>query len=166
VQIRNPGGLPVTMTGWTLRDITNHVYTFPPFTLAAGASVRVWTNSGKDTSTNLYWGSSAAIWNNTGDTAYLRNAQGTLIDEYTYVGQPYPAPGVREYQTLNHDGRGAHTPAMGKRNAPTIMIGGCAVGGGSLSLKRWSGVYALPITTLGVGYRAVWLMLGGQPFTL
>jgi hypothetical protein len=84
VQIQNPGGLPVTMTGWTLRDIANHVYTFPSFTLAAGASIRVWTNSGTDNSANLYWGSGTAIWNNDGDTAYLRNAQGTLIDQYSY----------------------------------------------------------------------------------
>jgi hypothetical protein len=26
----------------------------------------------------------AAIWNNTGDCAYLRNSSGTLVDEYCY----------------------------------------------------------------------------------
>ena len=29
---------------------------------------------------NLYWGSRAYIWNNTGDTAYLKNSVGTLKD--------------------------------------------------------------------------------------
>jgi hypothetical protein len=84
VEIQNPGGSSVTMTGWTLRDIANHVYTFPAFTLGAGATVRVWTNSGSNNATNLYWGSDAAIWNNTGDTAILQNAQGTEIDRYSY----------------------------------------------------------------------------------
>lgn len=72
------------MMNWTLRDIANHVFTFPTFSLAPNATVRVWTKSGTNTSTDLYWGSGAAIWNNTGDTAYLRDSVGTPVDTYTY----------------------------------------------------------------------------------
>jgi hypothetical protein len=84
VQIQNASGVALDMTGWTLGDLANHVYTFPAFTLAAGASVKVWTNSGTNDSANLYWGSAQAIWNNTGDTAFLRNAQGVLVSQYSY----------------------------------------------------------------------------------
>jgi hypothetical protein len=86
VRLDNLGGSSATMTNWTLRDDANHVFTFPTFTLAAGATVRVWTGSGSNNSANLYWGSSAAIWNNTGDTATLRNSGGQVIDVCTYSG--------------------------------------------------------------------------------
>jgi phosphatidylserine/phosphatidylglycerophosphate/cardiolipin synthase-like enzyme len=84
VQIQNTSGAALDMTGWTLRDLANNTYTFPTFTLAAGATVKVWTNSGTNDSANLYWGRSQAVWNNTGDTAFLRNAQGELVDQYSY----------------------------------------------------------------------------------
>lgn len=84
VRIENSGGAAADMTGWTLRDEASHVYTFPTFTLGSGASVRVWTKSGTDGAVDLYWGSGSAIWNNTGDTAYLRDDQGNPIDSYGY----------------------------------------------------------------------------------
>jgi hypothetical protein len=85
VQIANSGGTAASMTNWTLRDNANHVFTFPTFTLNPGASVKVWTKAGTNTSTDLYWGSGAAIWNNTGgDCAYLRDAGGTPVDTYCY----------------------------------------------------------------------------------
>ena len=49
------------------------------FRLASGASVYLHTGRGTNTSTHRYWGSGACIWNNTGDTAYVRNSAGTLI---------------------------------------------------------------------------------------
>ncbi len=84
VEIKNAGGRPADMTDWTLRDDANHVFTFPTFTLNAGASVRVWTKGGADTATDLYWGSGSAIWNNTGDCAYLGDDVGTSVDTYCY----------------------------------------------------------------------------------
>jgi phosphatidylserine/phosphatidylglycerophosphate/cardiolipin synthase-like enzyme len=84
VQIQNTGGATLNMTNWTLSDVAGHTYTFPAFTLAAGASVKIWTNGGTNDSANLYWGRAQAVWNNTGDTAFLRNAQGELVDQYSY----------------------------------------------------------------------------------
>ncbi len=84
VRIQNLGGRAQVMTNWTLRDVANHVFTFPSFTLAAGGTVRVWTKGGTNTATDLYWGSNQAIWNNTGDTAYLQDAVGNPVHSYTY----------------------------------------------------------------------------------
>lgn len=84
VRIENSGGSSANMTGWTLRDDANHVFTFPTFTLNPSAFVRVWVKSGTNTATDLYWGRSQAVWNNTGDCAYLRNSGGTPIDTYCY----------------------------------------------------------------------------------
>lgn len=85
VVIENQGSFSVDMTGWTLADEADHTYTFPDgFTLDAGASVTVYSGSGTDTDSELYWGSDAAIWNNSGDTAELRDEGGSLVDSYTY----------------------------------------------------------------------------------
>ncbi len=84
VQLENLGGAPQALTGWTLRDLVGKTFTFPDFTLPAGGTVRVWTKSGTNTATDLYWGSGTAIWNNGGDTAYLRDAEGNLVSEYAY----------------------------------------------------------------------------------
>ena len=84
VRLENGGGTAQTLTNWTLSDASGHTYTFPTFSLTNGAAVQVWTKSGQDTSSDLFWGSGSAIWNNTGDTAYLRDSQGDLIDTYAY----------------------------------------------------------------------------------
>jgi len=94
VQIKNTTKKAVSLKGWTLRDkqstTSGHIYKFGAFTLGAGKTVTVRTGKGKNTSANRYWGRSfslgtfAYIWNNTSDTAYLRNASGTLKDSCAY----------------------------------------------------------------------------------
>ncbi len=85
VEIKNFGGA-VVMTDWTLQDETDKTFTFPAFTLNADATVRVWTGSGSDDGSNLYWGRSA-VWNNQdGDTATLRNGAGAVVDQCAYPG--------------------------------------------------------------------------------
>ncbi|VUT27609.1 MAG: hypothetical protein SYNGOMJ08_00156 [Candidatus Syntrophoarchaeum sp. GoM_oil] len=78
------------MTDWSVKDEANHVYTFPDFELKGGATVTLYTGSGMDTNTALYWDSSShtcnAIWNNDGDTLYLREAGGNLVISYSYGG--------------------------------------------------------------------------------
>lgn len=68
------------LTGWTIRDRSGHRFTFPTFTLRPRTSVTVHTGRGRNTAYSLYWGSSYYIWNNSGDTAYLRTPAGTLKD--------------------------------------------------------------------------------------
>lgn len=68
------------LKGYTIRDRSHHVYTFGRFTLKPRASVTVHTGSGKNSSTNRYWGKSWYVWNNSGDTAYLRNSSGKAKD--------------------------------------------------------------------------------------
>lgn len=86
VRLQNFGGTTAVLTGWTLSDNDGHVYGFPGgFSLAPGAAVLVWVKSGTNNATNLYWGSAQAYWNNTGDTAFLRNG-GTLVDSCSYSG--------------------------------------------------------------------------------
>ncbi len=85
VYLQNQAGT-ANMTSWTLCDNAEHCFTFPTFILVAGSTVQVWTKSGENTATDLYWGSESAIWDNTGDTAYLRDSNGMLVHQFSYLG--------------------------------------------------------------------------------
>ena len=85
VIFKNTGSISVNMTGWTVQDKANHLYRFPVFNLSANSIVTLYTGSGTDTNTNLYWGRTGqAIWTNKGDTLYLRDSDGILVTDYTY----------------------------------------------------------------------------------
>jgi len=75
------------MTGWLLHDNEDiHEFVFPEFTLEAGATVNIWTKSGTNTTTDLYWGLGSAIWNNGGDMVYLKDDANKIISTCTYAG--------------------------------------------------------------------------------
>jgi hypothetical protein len=80
ITIKNYGSKAVALKGWKVKDAANHTYTFGSFTLKAGKSVTLYTGKGTNSSTKRYWGQSWYIWNNTGDTAYLKNASGSTVD--------------------------------------------------------------------------------------
>lgn len=90
VTIKNTSTTARVLTGWTLRDASSHVFTFPTFTLAAGRSVIVHTGSGTNSASNLYWRSGNYIWNNPGDTATLKTKAGTTVDSCRWTSN---APG-------------------------------------------------------------------------
>jgi hypothetical protein len=84
VQLRNRTGHQVTLKNWTLRDASSHVYKFGTYRLKAHGSVKIHTGKGGNTQSNRYWGHSWYIWNNTGDTATLKNAAGTMMSRCSY----------------------------------------------------------------------------------
>lgn len=85
IQIANQGNRPVNMAGFTLKDEANNIYTFGDFTVAPGASFRLFSGQGRNTATELYWGLvNRSVWNNDRDSAFLRDSQGALIDAFYY----------------------------------------------------------------------------------
>lgn len=96
VRICNTGNQDITMTGWTLYDnaylqgqAKDHVFHFPSgFVLRAGESVTIYTGTGMNTPSALYWqrtpGDKQAVWNNDGDCAYLVDSQRKIIDDYCW----------------------------------------------------------------------------------
>jgi hypothetical protein len=86
VVLKNTTRSARSLTGWTLRDKTGYTYRFPTFTLKAGASVTIRTGKGTATQANRYYNKSWYVWNNTGDTAFLRNASGTTVDTCAFKG--------------------------------------------------------------------------------
>jgi len=85
VLIQNDRASAVDLTGWTLSDAVQHIYTFPSFTLPSGGTVKVWTGAGTNDAENLFGGRRQAIWNNTGDIGILRDTAGTEISRFVYT---------------------------------------------------------------------------------
>lgn len=85
VEIANQGNAPVDMTGYTLKDEANHIYTFADYEIGAGQRFKLFTGPGNDTDVELYWGfRGESVWNNDSDVAFLRDPQGGLVDTYAY----------------------------------------------------------------------------------
>lgn len=84
VRITNTTAQNRSLSGWTLKDKQGYTYRFPTFTLKAKASVVVYTGRGSATSTKRYYNRSWYVWNNTGDSAYLRDSKGVLKDSWTF----------------------------------------------------------------------------------
>jgi hypothetical protein len=90
VLIENLGGTGQNMDGWELADQAQGGTTFtfpgtlPTFTLEPGASVKVWSKHGTDTTEELFWRLLLPVWHDAGDTAYLRDQDGKLISVYSY----------------------------------------------------------------------------------
>ena len=87
VTIKNTEGQTQDMTGWILKNDHDpaDIFNFPNnYKLLSGKSVKVWTKSGTDTSTDLYWGSDEPVWNLGSDCGYLRNEDNVRISSYCY----------------------------------------------------------------------------------
>jgi hypothetical protein len=87
VEIKNTSSKDVDMKNWTIKPEkagTGIKYVFPSFTLKAGKIVNVWTKSGTDTSTDLYWGLSSPTWNDNHDCGFLKDSDGAPQSTYCY----------------------------------------------------------------------------------
>lgn len=82
ISLINTGSKAVNLKGYTIRDKSNHVYTIRDNVTIAAKGGRFWlkTGKGKATARTRYWGSGNYVWNNTGDTAYLRKPNGSTVD--------------------------------------------------------------------------------------
>jgi hypothetical protein len=86
VKLHNTSGSSISLAHWTLRDKAGHVFVFGSYTIKPHGYVTIHTGRGTGTQTDRYWNHSWYIWNNTGDTAVLRNQNGTTIDSCAYKG--------------------------------------------------------------------------------
>ncbi|WP_080505126.1 lamin tail domain-containing protein [Halorubrum aethiopicum] len=85
VVFENTGGSTLDIGGWTVEDDADHTYTIPSGTeIDSGQTITLYSGSGSDTDSELYWGSSSAIWNNGGDTVIVTDRSGNTIIDYSY----------------------------------------------------------------------------------
>jgi micrococcal nuclease len=69
----------VNLSGWTIKDEARHLYRFQDFALRPFYTVTLHTFTGEDTQLDLYWQQSGPVWNNAGDTLFLRDMSGGLV---------------------------------------------------------------------------------------
>lgn len=81
-------GAPADLSGWVLRDESSaNRYRIPDGTvLEPGEIVTIWTGCGDDTLSTLFWCADQPVWNNGGDTAFLLDPNGNIVNYYRYLG--------------------------------------------------------------------------------
>jgi micrococcal nuclease len=79
VTFKNVCDFPINLSGWTVKDRSFNIFTFPEFTIQPSREVTLYSGSGKNTNSEIFWNSKYAIWNNDGDALYLRDREGNLI---------------------------------------------------------------------------------------
>ena len=87
VEITNLGDQSQNLAGWILMDISDGYpsFIFPPYILAPGESIRVYTNEYHSEWGGFSFESSQAIWNNSEpDIAALYNSQGEEVSRRGY----------------------------------------------------------------------------------
>jgi len=84
VKVQNVTNVKKKITGWILHDSSSHRYIFPPTVLPPHATLRVHTGRGIKNPHNRFWGSTTYIWNNSGDTARLANANAVIVNRCGY----------------------------------------------------------------------------------
>jgi len=84
IVIENREDISIDLTVWIVYDEVHRRYLFPNFILKAKEAVTLRTCLGKNTQNELFWGSRSPIWNNDGDTVFIRDSQGQLILSYIY----------------------------------------------------------------------------------
>lgn len=86
VEITNTGNRPARLDGWSIQDeSSSHRFGFPSaFSLGPGAAVRVSSGCGEPTDHQLFWCDDDPVWSNGGDTAYLLDPAGNVVDRWAF----------------------------------------------------------------------------------
>ena len=86
VRFTNAGADAVDLDGWEVADESaSNRYRFSDVRLEPGASVTLFSGCGPDNDSTRFWCvSGSAVWNNSGDTVFLRDATGNIAASLSY----------------------------------------------------------------------------------
>ena len=89
VRIANVSDQSLDVSGYSIADRDGHRYEFPSAQLRPGYVLTLVTGEGQDRRDHagpvtLYWNRRAGVWNDRGDTAYLRDPKGEVVDRFEY----------------------------------------------------------------------------------
>ena len=77
---------PIDLDEWEVADESaSHRYSFDGFVVDPGRSVTLYTGCGDDDADEVFWcDGKGAVWNNAGDTVFLRDPSGNLVAVFAY----------------------------------------------------------------------------------
>ena len=89
VRIANVSDQSLDVSGYSIADRDGHRYEFPSAQLRPGYVLTLVTGEGRDRRDHagpvtLYWSRGAGVWNDRGDTAYLKDPKGEVVDRFEY----------------------------------------------------------------------------------
>jgi len=85
VVLLNTDDKTIDLNGWSMHDEHGNMFYFPNgFRLPAQHSVTVYTGSGTNMTTALYWHHKTPVWNNAGDTVFILNEKNNSIVTYSW----------------------------------------------------------------------------------
>lgn len=86
VTIKNTGSSAEDLEGWRMisDSSTDFKFTFPQYILNAGKTVKVWTKSGTNSSTELFMNREVPFWGDNKDCGYLREESNILVNSFCY----------------------------------------------------------------------------------
>jgi micrococcal nuclease len=86
VRFTNVGTDAIDLDGWEVADESaSHRYTFGDLRVEPGAAVTLYSGCGPDDESVRYWCvSGSAVWNNSGDTVFLRDGNGNIVAVLSY----------------------------------------------------------------------------------
>lgn len=88
IEIKNTCPEQIPLDGWLIKDNSaSNSYKFRNIFLEKEEIIKVYSGCGIDTKTSFYWQcpeTKYAIWNNSGDHAFLYNEKGELVSDYQY----------------------------------------------------------------------------------
>jgi micrococcal nuclease len=86
VRFTNAGSAAVELDGWEVADESaSHRYRFSDLRLEPGGSVTLFSGCGPDDESVRHWCvSGSAVWNNSGDTVFLRDGRGNIVVSLSY----------------------------------------------------------------------------------
>ena len=80
VVIANEGDL-ADLKGWSVSSSRSSVYSFKNVAMLKDTFINLYTTSGSDTTSNVFWNRDEPAWQ-VGDTVLLKNALGQQVDAY------------------------------------------------------------------------------------
>ena len=84
VIITNTSSFSMDVTGFTIKDRGTNIFKFPRFELQSGQTIFVHSGYGKNEDGHFYWNSDTPVWNNSGDTLFIRDREGLLVAIFDY----------------------------------------------------------------------------------
>ncbi len=84
--IRNSCDKLIAAENWGVRNTFN-TFSMPDFSLNPGSEMKIISGSGRNSDNEIFISSKRPIWNNKGDTLYLKDAEGRIILSKSYKNE-------------------------------------------------------------------------------